>query len=106
MLRLSSPQIPPSTTRQSESFCARRHAALEALRRPVRFRLDRWRNKREAWQKAVESELPEAITDAGSDTFQTLAAAKVVAVSCARCILGESGGKFLSPILHQSGESI
>ena len=43
---------------------------LEALRHPVKMRSDRWREKREAWQQAVESELPAAITDTGSDPFR------------------------------------
>ena len=55
---------------------------LEALRHPVKIRSDRWREKREAWQKAVESELPAAITDTGSDQFR---ASELPAVRALRC---------------------
>ena len=81
--------------------------SLEALRRPVRIKLDKWSEKREQWQRAVERDLTMAAPGAAAqDVLQALDMAKQAALSCARRILGVTGGKIRSAIPNHSGEYI
>ena len=72
---------------------------LEALRRPVRIKLDKWSEKREQWQRTVERDLTMAASGAAAqDVLQALDMAKQAALSCALRILGVTGGKIRSAI--------
>ena len=64
---------------------------LEALRAPARLRMRSWGQKRAAWQEAVTRSLD--LTAPELDKFTELERVKLVALDCARSVLGMTGGK-------------
>ena len=75
----------------------------ESLWRPLRLRMQAWARKRADWQTAVEKVLmaPDA-AELPSDPFARLDRLKGVALTCAKRVLGESGGKLRRLIPHHS----
>ena len=76
---------------------------LEALRSPIRLKMDRWSEKRTEWQDAVNKSLALLATE--PDCFQELERVKQIALDCARTVLGTTGGKGLRIIPHHSKEA-
>ena len=77
----------------------------ESLWRPPRIRMQAWPEKRAAWKTAVETVLvaPDA-AELPSEPFARLERLKGVALTCAKRVLGESGGKLRRLIPHHSDE--
>ena len=75
----------------------------ESLWRPLRLQMQAWARKRADWQTAVEKVLmaPDA-AELPSDPFARLDRLKGVALTCAKRVLGESGGKLRRLIPHHS----
>ena len=76
---------------------------LEALRSPVRIRMNNWKQRKDDWQVAVTRSLTLSAPEA--DQFLELDRAKGIALDCAREVLGITGGKLSRIIPHHSKEA-
>ena len=76
---------------------------LEALRTPVRIRMNNWKQRKDDWQVAVARSLTLSAPEA--DQFLELDRAKRIALDCAREVLGITGGKLSRIIPHHSKEA-
>ncbi len=71
---------------------------LEALRSPIRLKMEIWSEKRTEWHDAVNKSLALLATE--PDCFQELERVKQIALDCARTVLGTTGGKGLRNAHH------
>ena len=76
---------------------------LEALRAPVRLKMQKFAEKRTEWQAAVTHSL--AMSAPELDCFMELERVKRIALDCARTVLGTTGGNVLRIIPHHSKEA-
>ena len=78
----------------------------ETLWRPLRLKMQAWTRKRADWQTAVGKVLvARDAAELPSDPFARLERLKGVALTCAKRVLGESGGKLRRLIPHHSDEA-
>ena len=76
---------------------------LEALMRPIRLNMRRWKEKAEDWRKAVSAD---SGPQNGDDCFGHLDRLKAVAYSQAKAILGVTGGRMRSFIPFHSSRFV
>ena len=79
---------------------------LEAMRRPLRLRLDKFKKRQEEWREAVSKAMEKTALAIGNEPFARLVAFKKIALACARTTLGTSGGRLRSAIPFHSAAVI